>query len=122
MEREFKYPQLKAGRKTGEEKFRVGGTEFGTSLLDFWRWSASDLVSNATRGVLAEYIVATALGLADGVRREWDAFDLLTKDGVRVEVKSAAYLQSWGHDRLVSGRGDRLGVGGRGEDASVLRR
>jgi hypothetical protein len=67
-------------------------------LLDFWRWSAYDLVSNATRGVLAEYSVATALGIADGVRSEWNSFDLLTKDGIKIKVKSAAYLQSWGHE------------------------
>jgi hypothetical protein len=56
----------------------------------------SDLVSNATRGRLAEYIVARALGLPrDAVRDEWAAYDLLTPEGVRVEVKSASYLQSW---------------------------
>lgn len=34
------------------------------------------------------------------VRDEWDAFDLTTPDGVRVEVKSAAYLQSWHQKQL----------------------
>lgn len=69
-------------------------------MLDFWRWSASDLVSNATRGILAEYIVAQALGLATGVRAEWDAYDLVTSAGLKVEVKSSAYLQSWFHKKL----------------------
>jgi len=56
----------------------------------------SDLLSNATRGIVAEYLVACALD-ADpgGVRDEWAAYDLRTKDGVKVEVKSAAYLKSW---------------------------
>jgi hypothetical protein len=72
----------------------------GFVLLDFWRWSASDLLSHATRGVLAEYIVAQALGAVGGVpRREWDAYDLTTPLGVRVEVKSAAYVQSWPQTR-----------------------
>src|SRR5262249_55190326 len=31
----------------------------------------------------------------DGVREGWAAWDLTTSDGVRVEVKSSAYLQSW---------------------------
>lgn len=52
------------------------------------------------RGVLAEFLVASALGLADGVRNQWDAFDLLLSDGTRLEVKSAAYLQSWAHAKL----------------------
>ena len=94
------FPPLKVERKTGDERFYRNGNPLDLSLLSFWRWSASDLVSNATRGILAEYIVANALGLADGVRAEWDAFDLLTKDGLKIEVKSAAYLQSWHHKKL----------------------
>ena len=56
---------------------------------------ASDLLSNATRGRLAEYLVAADLGVAAGVRREWLAHDLTTKDGTKIEVKSAAYVQGW---------------------------
>jgi len=82
-------------RKTGNEPLHQDGNPLGQTLLDFWRWSASDLVSNATRGVLAEYIVATALGVAGGARVEWDPFDLLSQEGAKIEVKSAAYLQSW---------------------------
>ena len=94
------FPQLKVIRKTGDEKFHRNGNSLDLSLRNFWSWSASDLVSNATRGILAEYIVANALGLADGVRVEWDAFDLLTTDGIKIEVKSASYLQSWYHKKL----------------------
>lgn len=82
-------------RKTGSERLHAGGHDLGHDLLGFWRWSTSDLVSNATRGVLAEYLVACALGLEGGLRTEWDAFDLRTGDGTTVEVKSSAYLQSW---------------------------
>ena len=38
----------------------------------------------------------------DGVRVEWDASDLTTPGGVRVEVKSAAYCQTWAQRRLSS--------------------
>lgn len=70
-------------------------------MLDFWQWSASDLVSNATRGLLAEYLVHEAVGsLEQSVRDEWAAFDLTTPEGVKLEVKSAAYLQSWHQERL----------------------
>ena len=94
------YPKIDADRKTGDEPFTGVSAAPGLKLLDFWQWAASDLVSNAMRGVLAEYIVATALGLDTGIRTEWDAFDLLTTDGKRIEVKSGAYLQSWGHKEL----------------------
>ena len=93
------YPALKPTKKSGMETLHSDGQALAHTLLDFWRWSASDLVSNATRGILAEYIVASALGLADGVRAEWDAFDLITPAGLKVEVKSASYLQSWFHKK-----------------------
>jgi hypothetical protein len=68
----------------------------GFDLHDFWAWSVSDLVSNATRGRLAEYIIARALGISTAdVRNEWAAYDLKTPSGTTVEVKSAAYLQAW---------------------------
>lgn len=91
------YAAIQVGRKSGDEHFMRNGQPLRVTLLGFWRWSASDLVSNATRGILAEYIVASALGMAEGVRAQWDAFDIRTPSGVRVEVKSAAYLQSWFH-------------------------
>ncbi len=53
-------------------------------------------MSNTTRGVLAEYIVGLALRCIDGgARAEWDASDLRTQEGDSVEVKSAAYVQTW---------------------------
>lgn len=84
-------------RKTGSEPFTVGQQPLAADVLSFWQWCASDLVSNTMRGVLAEYIVALALGVVTdvSVRREWDAYDLLLLDGTKVEVKSAAYVQSW---------------------------
>lgn len=67
---------------------------------EFWEWAYDDLLTNTTRGVLAEYIVATALGVADTKRREWDQYDLKTADGDGVEVKSAAYVQTWEQTRI----------------------
>lgn len=87
--------------KSGRESFCSEGKELGYTLLDFWRWSVSDLVSNATRGRLAEFIVARAIGIStDGVRDEWGAFDLVTPSGTKIEVKAAAYIQSWHQDAL----------------------
>jgi hypothetical protein len=89
-------------RKEGTETFRT--VEHGPTfpLIEFWQWSASDLISNATRGRLAEFLVAKALGVATGIRTEWDAFDLLMPSGLKIEVKSCAYLQSWIQKKLSS--------------------
>ncbi|MEC4027452.1 hypothetical protein [Myroides odoratimimus] len=82
--------------KNGNEKFMIENQNLNFSLLDFWRWSVSDILSNATRGILAEFIVAKALDVdVSNARDQWDAYDLVTPENIRVEVKSSAYLQSW---------------------------
>ncbi|MGO4599481.1 hypothetical protein [Terrabacter sp. 2RAF25] len=80
---------------TGDERF----TGCEASVSDFWRFAMSDLRMNNVRGYLAEFLVARAVGTALP-RTEWDAFDVLTPDGVKVEVKSSAYLQVWDQHRL----------------------
>ena len=63
----------------------------------------SDLVNNTTRGVLAEYIVSQAVGASTVETREvWAAFDLITPEGIKIEVKSSSYLQSWSQSGLSS--------------------
>ncbi|MHC6211448.1 hypothetical protein [Rhodococcus ruber] len=82
--------------KAGNEPLHESGRLLGQQLRDFWAWAYSDLLGNAMRGVLAEYLVGTALGCVHGrTRLEWDAWDLRTEGGIRVEIKSAAHLQSW---------------------------
>jgi hypothetical protein len=80
---------------SGEEPLHKDASPLDRTVGDFWRWSNSDLLSNALRGCLAEYLVAIALGVDDKPRREWAAWDLTSPDGIRVEVKSSAYVQSW---------------------------
>ena len=92
-------PDAKIIRMDGDELFLETGVH-QLKLADFWAWSSSDLLNNAKRGVLAEFLVASDLGIADGFRIEWDAYDLTTPSGITVEVKSAAYLQSWKQDKL----------------------
>ncbi|MPY66826.1 hypothetical protein F8S09_09005 [Deinococcus sp. SDU3-2] len=60
-----------------------------------WRWAYGDFLANTGRGVLAEYLVARAVGCTHRPRVQWDAYDLRTDDGLKIEVKSAAYLQAW---------------------------
>jgi hypothetical protein len=94
-------PPVVVTRRRGTESFHVSGKPLPHTLHDFWAWSTSDLVSNVSRGRLAEFLVATALGIdVGGVRNEWDAFDLTTANGLKVEVKSAAYVQRWYQKRF----------------------
>jgi hypothetical protein len=81
---------------TGDEE--IAGT--GATLRDFWAWTLSDLRTNTVRPMLAEFLVARALGAAGRPRVEWDPFDVLTPDNIRVEVKSGAYLQAWEQSKL----------------------
>ncbi len=97
---EIQFPKLEVVQLTGEEKFIEGEAAQPFGALEFWRWMGSDLVNNAMRGVLAEFIVAQAMGCAKGVRVEWDAYDVETADGLAIEVKSAAYCQTWAQKKL----------------------
>ena len=91
---------IKGVRKSGAEPFHINGKKLPETLLSFWQWSSSGLMGNALRGMLAEFIVATDLGCAGGTGQQWNAYDLVTPDGVKVEVKSAAYLQNWSQKKL----------------------
>jgi hypothetical protein len=39
---------------------------------EFQAWAFDNLLANTTRGLLAEYIVATAVGALTETRKEWD--------------------------------------------------
>ena len=56
------HPPLEVVTRSGDEPFTSEDEAIGARLLDFWRWSSSDLADNTTRGVLAEYLVALAVG------------------------------------------------------------
>lgn len=94
--------EIKATVKSGDEPLSFHGQNLKFTLLDFWRWSTSDILSNATRGRLAEFIVASATNIdINIVRDEWSPYDLVTPEGIKLEIKSAAYLQSW-YQRVLS--------------------
>ncbi|HRZ97033.1 MAG TPA: hypothetical protein P5084_05715 [Paludibacter sp.] len=92
---------IQAEPKTGNEYLTDNGEKTKYNLLGFWSWSVSDILSNATRGRFAEFIVGTAIGLnPKNLRDEWDAYDLKTDNGIKIEVKSAAYIQSWNQKKI----------------------
>jgi hypothetical protein len=95
------FPPIPPLRLTGDERFIARASAAAPTVLDFWRWSTADLMSNATRGILAEFIVATALDMTGEIREEWAPVDLTYK-GVPIEVKAAGYLQAWGQGKLTA--------------------
>lgn len=94
--------RIETERKSGAEPLHANGAPLGVTLQEFWQWSGSDLISNSQRGILAEFLVAHALGVDTGVRTEWDAFDLETDAGIKVEVKASGFVQSWAQEKLSS--------------------
>lgn len=82
-----------------ETLFTQKGQPTSFSVLDFWTWMASDVLNNTLRGMVAEYIVSQALESGTPVRVEWDTVDITTPEGIKIEVKSSAYLQSWHQNR-----------------------
>jgi hypothetical protein len=90
------------GPMAGSEPFTCAGTPLNLTLLDFWKWSESDLLNSLTRARLAEFIVATALGArAEGPRDERSMLELVTPEGIEVRVKSGSFLKSF-HQRDLS--------------------
>ena len=84
----------------GDEPLRGSAATGSLTLANYWRWSASGLMDNTARGILAEFLVATALKgyVPDQPRAEWDPYDFVARIGgrkVTVEVKSSAKIQSW---------------------------
>lgn len=81
---------------SGNEPFTMGGSWSGHTVLDFWRWLGSDLNNNILRAALGEYIVSMAFDVPyNAVRDRWSAYDVMSKHGLRIEVKTAAYTQTW---------------------------
>jgi hypothetical protein len=78
------------------QPFRPEDTIVGTDLtiLDFWKWGFSNLLTNSLRGIFAEFLVGAAIGAIHQSRIEWDAFDL-KYNNKKIEVKSSSYIQAW---------------------------
>ena len=82
----------------GDDRFSGGPHDIRVSK--FWEWGFSDVRLNIVRGILAEFLVREAVGDTRPKRIAWDNFDVLMlspshPDGIRIEVKSSGYWQSW---------------------------
>lgn len=89
-------------RLTGNEEFILHGASIGINVNDYWSWAYSDLLNNTYRGVMAEFLVYSSLNNNPScdmqIRTDWFPFDITSPSGRNIEVKSAAYLQSWTTD------------------------
>lgn len=92
---EYKTPNI-----SPNEPFKQESQQLDFQIVDFWKWCMSDLVENRNRGILAEFLVMKALGISSHTRLEWDTYDFQTADEIKIEVKSAAYLQAWNQEKF----------------------
>lgn len=74
---------------SGSETILLHDAALSTTVLAFWSWALSDVVSNTARGLPVEFFVACDLDVIDAMRIEWVPFDLPSRGGLRVEVKSS---------------------------------
>ena len=94
--KEIKYPELEAKLLTGNEAI----TGAKNKLIDYWAWAHSMLVDNSERGIFAEFLVHTAMKSTEMIRRIWTSYDILSPEGIKIEVKASGYIQSWGQEKL----------------------
>lgn len=94
--KEIKYPELEKKLLTGNEA--ITGTK--NKLIDYWAWAHSMLVDNSERGIFAEFLVHTAMKSTEMIRRNWTSYDILSPEGIKIEVKASGYIQSWGQEKL----------------------
>ena len=94
------FPAILPERKSGEEMLCGDSGAPIATLKEFWQWAYSDLIGNAERGAVAEFIVATALGIHKDVRVSWDKYDLRSKEGIKIEVKASGLIQTWEQKNL----------------------
>lgn len=83
----------------GNEPFLINDKPMSITMNDYWRWAYSDLADTRNRSVLAEFLVASSIGVAhldnDISRSALKQYSLLSPDGYKLEIQSAAYIQSW---------------------------
>lgn len=96
----MKYPAIEPASYSGAESITNASGDIIAKLTDFWSWAHSNLMDNTERGILAEYLVACAVDIQSEKRVPWSKYDLLTKEGIKIEVKSSGYLQTWGQEKL----------------------
>lgn len=99
----MKYPAMDY-RCNGEDIIiNEDGNDIST-VSDYWKWAHTNIMDNAERGVFAEYLVSKAVKSKSVVRENWAKYDVVSEEGITIEVKTSAYLQTWGQNDLSSVR------------------
>lgn len=71
-----------------------------STMQDFWAWAYSNLTSNTQRGTYAEFLVSVAVGAKAETKTDWGPYDVLSPEGIKIEVKTSGYLQAWKQKHL----------------------
>ena len=80
--------QSQEGEESSKDEMHI------SDLQAFYRWNSGHLLENRTRGAFAEWLVHRALNINSEFREEWAPVDAAYK-GINIEIKSAAFEQSW---------------------------
>ena len=70
------------------------------NLNEFQNWAFGDSLDNTLRAIIGEFIVLKAVEAEAVHRLNWDGYDILMRDGTKVEVKVSGYVQSWNQNGL----------------------
>ena len=81
---------------TGNET--IMGTESST-IIDYWQWVHSNLIDNTERATFAEFLVYVAVKSTEPYLAG-HAYDVLSPEGIKIEVKTSAYIQAWPQKKL----------------------
>ncbi len=92
----------------GNEEFTFDGKSTDMTLLDFWRWHYSEIY--VLQDVIAEFIVAKALGFKEAHNVEsWTLYDIDYRN-IRVEVKETSYYHAWLGDEIAKETSKRFDI------------
>ena len=69
---------------------------------EFYNWVFGNLMDNTVRAMVAEFLVHKAVNATTPYRVEWDAYDVETPSGTKIEVKASGYVQSWSQPGTLS--------------------
>jgi hypothetical protein len=62
-----------------------------TTVGDYWLWAYSDIIGNTNRGMLAQFIVARALGDTRPALDTWAPYDVVAHDGTKVPLHTSSH-------------------------------
>ena len=91
----MRYPEITPNFLPADTPIKATRGKKIAEIKDFWQWAYSNLIDNTVRGKLAEFLVACALGIEKAITQPWAEFDLLSNEGVSIEVKTSGYIQAW---------------------------